>query len=104
MGERWFGRAKASRPVDECGTADGAALEDSDGLVFRLAGGGFLVKLAVGLAFVELEIARGIERAFLDDDDLDTGFGEDACRRAATGAAADDGDVGFEGSAFAKRG
>src|SRR5690606_5298381 len=45
-------------------------------------------------------IAAGLERAFFDQQHLVAGGAEDFSRRPATGAAADDRDVRFEGQVF----
>ncbi len=52
---------------------------------------------AVGLGLLHLEVAAGFQRAFLDQQHLEPGLAEDFRGGAATGAAADDGHVGFQG-------
>ncbi len=75
-----------------------------DRLVLRLPPGRFLVELRVGLALAHAEIARALERPFLDDHHREPRLGEDLGRHAAARAAADDQDVGLERQVAIERG
>ena len=92
-----FRCAEAGGPVDQGGAAHGTALHDGDGAVLAHPSHAFLIQRAVGLGFLHLEVGTGLERAFLDQQDLEAGRAEDLRGGAATGAGADDGDIGFQG-------
>ncbi|MNS24703.1 hypothetical protein D3C72_565570 [compost metagenome] len=89
--------AKARGPVDQRCAADSAALKNGDRAVLAHAPDAFLIKAAVGLVFEHFEVGAGFQRAFFDQQHFVAGGAEDFCRGAATGAAADDSDVGFKG-------
>ena len=91
----WRG-AKAAGPVDQRGTADRTALEDGDGAVLAHAADSFLIERRVGVGFLHLEVVAGLQWAFFDQQHLVTRRAEDFRRGATTGAAADDGDIGFQ--------
>jgi hypothetical protein len=86
-------RAERAGPVDGGRAADAAPLQDVDGLVGRLARGTFLVERRIGLAFDLVEIAARTQRAFFDDDDVESGLRQQFGRDAGTGTAADDDDI-----------
>ena len=90
-------RAEAAGPVDQGGATDRAALEDGDRAVLAHAADAFLIEGRVGVGFLHLEVVAGLEWAFLDQQHLEAGLAEDFRGGAATGTAADDGHVGFQG-------
>ena len=96
--------AEAGGPVDGGRAADAAALQDVDRLVAGLARRRFLVQGRVGLGFAHLEVARGFQRAFLDQHHRKAGQRQDFGGDAAAGAAADDGDVGLDAAVGRERG
>jgi len=89
--------AKAGGPVDQGGTAHRPALQDGDSAVLAHAADAFLVKAGVGFVFQQLEITTGLERAFFDQQHFVAGGAEDFGGGTAPGAAADDGDIRFQG-------
>ena len=95
-------RAEARGPVHRRRAADAAALHDVDGLVLGLARGRFLVELRVGVGFAHLEVARALERPFLDHHHAQAGARQDLGGDPTPGAAADDRDVAFDARRVAR--
>ena len=89
-------RAEAAGPVDGGRTSDAAPLQNIDGLVGSLARGRFLIQLRIGFGFAHAEIAGGLQGALLNEDDLEPGIGQQFGGNAATGATADDQNIGFQ--------
>ncbi len=89
--------AKARGPVHQRGAADRAALQDGDGAVLARAADGFLIERAVGAGFLHVEVAAGVQRAFFDQQHLEARGTQHFRTCGAACAAADDGDVGFQG-------
>lgn len=88
--------AETAGPVDGGRTTNAASLKDVDRLVGCLARGRLLIKLRVGLGLLHLEIAGGAQRAFFDNYYLEASAGQQFGGDAATGTAADDGNIRFK--------
>src|SRR5690606_20118298 len=56
-----------------------------------------LIQVGVGLMFLQLEITAGEQAAFLYQQDLESGCAEYFRAGGTAGAAADDGDIRFQG-------
>ena len=94
VGEGLIRGAKTRSPVHRGGAANTATLQDRNGAVRCGASGTFLVEVAVSARFVHvLEMVRGLERTFLDHDDLESGQTQNFSRHTAAGTGTDDGDV-----------
>ena len=99
---RWC--AKARGPVHQRGAADRTTLQDGDGAILAGAADGFLIERAVGAGFLHVEVAAGTQRAFFDEQHLVARGAQHFRTGGATCAAADDGNVGFQGQiAFQSR-
>ena len=94
MGKGLLWCPKTCRPVDDGAAANGAPLKKVDRLVFCFATGGVPIKRAVGIPLAPGKVPRCPIAAFFNQDDLQSGAGKNFCCHAATGPAADDGDIG----------
>src|SRR5690554_1765439 len=56
IGQRLFWRAKAGGPVDHCGAAYGAALQDGNAAIFGGAGSTLLVEVTIGFALIHIKL------------------------------------------------
>lgn len=97
MGQGLWRRAKARGPVDQRGTAHGAALQDGDGAILAHPPQALLVEAGVGLAFQQVEVAAGLQGAFFDQQYFEPGGAEQLGTGGAAGTAADHGDIGLQG-------
>src|SRR5690606_23888746 len=89
-GQRRRRRAEARCPVDRRRPADATTLEDVDRLVLGLARGRLLVQLRIRIGLAHPEVARALERAFLDHQYAQAGAREDLGGNAAPRAGAHD--------------
>ncbi len=91
---------EARGPVDRGGAADTATLHDSNAAIRRGPTHAFLIEVGIGVQLVHPEILLGVELAFLNHDDRETGTGQDFSGSAAAGTGTDNDDIGFQCLAF----